>query len=131
FFDIPVGQRVPKIPPDRTENDRRLGLSPFENCWSDGHFRSPSRLSASIQKVATHPFHQSLMSQMARSIGKWCKYEAVMKTRSYNLFEAVDQREEPPWPPEGLPFLIRKAFKDRVIATPDHPVLMKRRSHLK
>src|SRR4030095_12403966 len=59
FLDIPVGQRVPKIPPDRTENDRRLGLSPFENCWSDGHFRSPSRLSASIQKVATHPLLRS------------------------------------------------------------------------
>jgi hypothetical protein len=76
-------------------------------------------------------FHQSLMSQMARSIGKWCKYEAVAKTRSYDLFEAVEQREEPPWPLEGLPFLIRKAFKDRVIAAPDHPVLLKKRSRLR
>ena len=72
-------------------------------------------------------YNKSAMRQIVKAAGRWCQFEANMENQTYNLYEATDQREAPGWPPEGLPFLIKKAFEDRIITTSDHPVLTRLR----
>ena len=54
LFDIAQRQRVSKVPANRTKNDCRLGLPPFEDCWSSRHgFIQP--ISPRPRVVATLP----------------------------------------------------------------------------
>ena len=99
---------------------RRVLLVPY--CDSDGNFGiwpiPQEDMSGQI-----HPFSQSAMAQVKRSLGKWCQIVAVKGNSSYRLFLAHDQRNPPSWPSKGFPFLLQKAFEDRVIKGTDHSLL--------
>jgi hypothetical protein len=49
---------------------------------------------------------------------------------AYDVFQAQGHLSEPEWP--QLPFgeLLRIAFRDRYISTPDHPVLRRLRGEV-
>jgi hypothetical protein len=58
---------------------------------------------------------------------RWTKlyWDQSQKRHRVKVSDHID--EEPIWPTQALPELLRLAFKDRVIATPDHPVLKRLR----
>ena len=99
---------------------RRVLLVPY--CDSDGNFGIWA-INQEDQTGEIHPFSQSAMQQVKRSIGKWCQILANKGNNSYRLFFANDQRKPPNWPSKGFPFLLQKAFEDRIIKTVDHPLL--------
>lgn len=99
---------------------RRVLLVPY--CSDDGNYY----LWYIPQEDATgriNEYNKSAMRQLERAADKWCQFEANMGNQTYNVYEAIQQREAPSWPPQGLDFLIRKAFEDRIITTKDHPLL--------
>ena len=67
-------------------------------------------------------YNRSAMRRVAQAAGRWCQFEANMGNQTYNLYEALDQREAPQWPHEGLTFLVEKAFENRIVMTADHPI---------
>jgi hypothetical protein len=62
-----------------------------------------------------------------RATTGWVRVAANMGLGAYDVFEASGQLEEPDWP--ALPFrdLLRIAFRDRLIASLDRPVLRRLR----
>jgi hypothetical protein len=54
---------------------------------------------------------------------KWVRVSANMPGGMYDVVQAVAELTEPEWP--DLPFaeILRLAFKDQFIRSPDHPVL--------
>ncbi|WP_291321504.1 hypothetical protein [Desulfonatronospira sp.] len=54
---------------------------------------------------------------------KWVRVAANMSLGAYDVFEAVGELPEPLWPETTFKDLLITAFKDRVIDSPDHPVL--------
>jgi hypothetical protein len=67
-------------------------------------------------------FHTSARVRATQAIGRWCQLEANFANQCYELLEAVNQQEAPTWPVEGLDLLLRKAFEDRIVKSPDHPI---------
>jgi len=70
---------------------------------------------------------RTALESAQRAMQKWSRVVANLSLGGYELFEATGQLPEPEWP--DLPFreLLRIAFKDRLITTPDHPVLRRLR----
>src|SRR5471030_1672314 len=58
LFDIAQRERVAKIPADRTKNQLRRRLPPFEDGRSGCVFHGRLSLPADPTKVATHPLRQ-------------------------------------------------------------------------
>jgi len=59
---------------------------------------------------------------MAIAGGGWYCFRVAKGQRGYGLWAADSDLGIPKWPPEGIEFLIQKAFEDRIITTPDHPL---------
>jgi hypothetical protein len=57
----------------------------------------------------------------------WVRVQANMSLGAYDVFEASRNVGEPEWPTLPLNELLRVAFKDRYIASIDHPVLKRLR----
>lgn len=70
---------------------------------------------------------RSAMEASTLAAGKWVRVQANMSLGAYEVFEAAGQWATPEWP--DLPFeqLLKVAFKDRFIATHDHPILKRLR----
>jgi hypothetical protein len=64
-----------------------------------------------------------LAAQMAKS--KWIRMQADMALSGYRVFSATGNLGEPEWPNTPFNELLDIAFKDRVIASEDHPVFNK------
>jgi hypothetical protein len=54
---------------------------------------------------------------------KWVKIKGDRPSGCYQVFEAANQAGEPEWPDVTLNKLLTLGFKDRVIASSDHPVV--------
>jgi hypothetical protein len=62
---------------------------------------------------------------------KWVRISANMGLGAYDVFEATSQNiPGPEWPPVPLETLLRTAFKDKFIATVDHPFVKSLRGEL-
>jgi hypothetical protein len=60
--------------------------------------------------------------QIAQS--KWIKVRGDRSAGAYQIFEAANQSGEPEWPKDvTLNKLLELGFKDRIIASADHPVV--------
>jgi hypothetical protein len=110
---------LPAVAVSYPEICRKVLLVPF--CADDNNFYLWP-ISQEDPNGRLNEFSKSAMQQVSRAIGKWCQFEANLGNQSYNLYEAIEQREAPKWPPGGIQFLIKKAFEDRVIAIKDHPL---------
>jgi hypothetical protein len=110
--------RIAAIYPDVC---RHAILVPF--CADDNFFLWP--ILQEDQTGRINEFNRSAMAQIVRSIGKWVRFQANMGNQSYSLFEAIEQREAPTWPPGGIKFLIGKAFRDRIVTAKDDPLLQR------
>jgi len=110
---------APNVAAGHLQVCRKVLIVPY--CDIDGnYFLWPIPQEDSVGRI--NEYNKSAMRQVVRAAGKWCQFEANLGNQTYNLYEALEQREAPKWPPEGLPFLIRKAFEDRIMTTPDHPI---------
>lgn len=61
---------------------------------------------------------------------KWVRVAANMSLGAYDVFEATGDLAEPKWPEMPLGDMLRIAFKDKFIESPDHPVLRKLRGEI-
>ena len=60
----------------------------------------------------------------------WVRVAANMSLGAYDVFQAPGQLAEPDWPATPFAELLRVAFKDRYIDSPDHPVLRRLRGEI-
>jgi len=67
---------------------------------------------------------------MARAKDVWLRMESNMALGAYQWTEAVADLGEPSWPELDLMTMLRVAFKGRLIAALDHPVLRKLRGEV-
>ena len=66
---------------------------------------------------------QSALDAATTAAGKWVRVQSNMSLSAYEVSEAYGNIPEPKWPDYSMKDLLRVAFKDRHIATMDHPVL--------
>jgi hypothetical protein len=67
--------------------------------------------------------HRSAMEAAESAMKAWCRVKANMNLGAYEIFTAAGAIPEPEWP--TLPFteLLSIAFRDRLIASTNHPVV--------
>ncbi|HJZ53633.1 MAG TPA: hypothetical protein VKE74_01665 [Gemmataceae bacterium] len=61
---------------------------------------------------------------------RWVKLFWDQSQRRHRIKVSEHLADEPQWPTQTFPELLRLAFKDRVITTPDHPVLKRLRGEV-
>lgn len=61
------------------------------------------------------------------AMGKWIRVKANMHLGAYEMAEATGLMADPVWPELGFQELLRIAFRDRMIASVDHPVVQRLR----
>jgi hypothetical protein len=66
---------------------------------------------------------ESARTAMVRAQSRWVKIKGDRSAGVYLINEAATQHGEPAWPELGLGELLKLGFRDRVIASSDHPVV--------
>lgn len=61
---------------------------------------------------------------------RWTKLYWDQSQRRHRIKVSTHLNDEPQWPTQPLPELLRLAFKDRVITSLDHPILMRLRGEV-
>jgi len=72
-------------------------------------------------------WHRSAREAAAEAVRTWVRVSANMSLGGYELIAAEGITAEPQWPAVSFQELIRIAFKDRLIAGLDHPVVKRLR----
>jgi hypothetical protein len=72
-------------------------------------------------------WHRSAMEHAERAMTEWVKVVANMGLGAYECTPAPIKLPDPEWPDYPFTELLRIAFRDRVIASFDHPVLKRLR----
>jgi hypothetical protein len=75
-------------------------------------------------------WNRSLMEAIERAKRQWIRISANMHLGAYEVFEATANLPDPEWPQINFKEILRLAFKDRFINTPDHPVIRKLRGEV-
>jgi hypothetical protein len=73
-----------------------------------------------------NPWHESLLQAVMRAKLVWLRITANKDLGGYEIFEATAKLPEPTWPDTTLEELLEIAFRGRIIATPDHPVVQEK-----
>ncbi len=83
-----------------------------------------------LAKLASreNEWHRSAMDAAEKAMTTWVRIVPNQQAKGYDLYEPVATFPEPVWP-DGMTLmdLIRGAFKDRIIASLEHPVLKRLR----
>ena len=58
-----------------------------------------------------------------RAMTRWVRIKANMSLGAYEIFEAEGSIPDPVWPDLSFGEIYRIAFRDRLINSPDHPVI--------
>ena len=76
-------------------------------------------------------WHESAVAAAQAAMTKWVRVGANMQSRAYEVTQAVELIPQPVWPTsKSFEELVRLAFKDRYIASMDHPVVRGLRGRL-
>jgi hypothetical protein len=75
--------------------------------------------------TASNGWYDTAMAAAEMAKTRWLRIHADMALSGYRIFAAEDQSEDPVWPEAPFNELLDLAFKDRVIASEDHPVFNK------
>lgn len=75
----------------------------------------------------TNPWNQSGLEAAAHAARQWVRVCSDMDLGAYVLFEATDTLPEPEWPDLSLHDILRIAFKDYRIDSPEHPFVQRLR----
>ncbi|WP_153146434.1 hypothetical protein [Dechloromonas sp. H13] len=70
-----------------------------------------------------NPWHQSLAEVVAMAESNWVRSVANMQVGGYDMFVAEAELAEPEWPDITFPELVQIAFRERLIDSPEHPVI--------
>jgi hypothetical protein len=75
----------------------------------------------------TNEWWRSAREAAELAMTKWVRIKANMSLGAYEIFSAESVMQDPTWP--DLPFneLLRIAFRDRIISSPEHPVVKRLR----
>lgn len=68
-------------------------------------------------------FNRTMLEGAQLAMRSWIRIAANMNSGAYDVFHAEGQISEPVWPDITFKELLKIAFHDRVIRTPDHPVI--------
>jgi hypothetical protein len=71
--------------------------------------------------------HSSALEAAEKAIEYWVRVAFNSNSRAYDAFKAENQFGEPEWPELTFREILQIAFKDRIIAGPEHPVMQKLR----
>lgn len=72
-------------------------------------------------------WNRSASDAAERAQYRWTRVSANMALGAYDVFEGSNDLPEPIWPEISFKEILRIAFKDNYIETPDHPVLRRLR----
>jgi len=92
---------------------------------TDVLFMWPVRVPAADGRV--NGWHQSAAAAAQHAMRSWIRIKANMGLGAYEIFEAKSSIPDPEWPGLSFEEIYRIAFKDRLITTPDHPVVKRLR----
>jgi hypothetical protein len=81
----------------------------------------PVKLPASDGRVLE--WHRSLAEAAELAMERWVRVKADMSLGAYQVYEAVGTIPDPEWPALSFQELIRVAFKERLVASLDHPLI--------
>jgi hypothetical protein len=68
-------------------------------------------------------WQDSMLVAVAQAKRHWVRIVANMQLQAYDLFLATADIPEPDWPELSRDDVLRIAFRDRIIDSPDHPVV--------
>ena len=88
-------------------------------------FLWPVRVPAADGRVTS--WHQSAAGAAQHAMTRWVRIRANMSLGAYEIFEAESSIPDPIWPDMAFQAICRIAFKDRLINSPDHPVIRRLR----
>ncbi len=66
---------------------------------------------------------ESALRAASEAETSWCRMTANMAAGGYSLYTSASGWSDPQWPDLTYPEVLRIAFRDRMIDSPDHPVL--------
>lgn len=95
---------------------------------SDALFLLPVKLPDSTGRH--NEWHRSLYEAASRAMSHWVRVVANRSLGAYEIFESSADLPDPVWPDVTFAELLRIAFRDRYIASRDHPVLRQLRGEL-
>jgi hypothetical protein len=72
-------------------------------------------------------WHTSAITAAQQAMQGWIRMRSNMSLGAYEIFQAESKIPDPEWPTLSLQELVRIAFRDRIITTPDHPVIRRLR----
>ena len=75
-------------------------------------------------------WHRSAHEAAAHAEIGWVRVQANMSLGAYEISRALGDLDEPKWPEQDFAFLLRIAFKGRIIDSPDHAVLRRLRGEV-
>ena len=88
-------------------------------------FMWPVRVPAADGRA--NDWHVSAATAAQHAMTRWIRVKANMSLRAYEIFEAESAIPDPVWPELSFEEIYRIAFKDRLITSPDHPVIKRLR----
>src|SRR5262249_15965492 len=88
-------------------------------------FMWPVRVPAADGRV--NNWHQSAATAAQHAMRRWIRIRANMSLGGYEIFEAESSIPKPIWPEMPFDAIYRIAFRNRLINSPDHPVIKRLR----
>jgi hypothetical protein len=76
---------------------------------------------------ARNDWNESAAAAAAMATTRWVRLASNQRAKRYDIFTTEAPLDDPVWPDATLQELVRIAFKDRLIADIDHPVLLRLR----
>ena len=72
-------------------------------------------------------WHRSAGEAAERAINKWVRVTSSMSLGAYEIFEASGDLPEPVWPDYSFGEILKIAFRERIVDSPDHPLVQRLR----
>ena len=70
-----------------------------------------------------NPWHESLALVVSKAEKSWIRCVANLRARSYDAWAAESKIPDPEWPDLSLSEILKIAFRDRIVDSPDDPVI--------
>jgi hypothetical protein len=83
----------------------------------------PIRLPSADGKHNT--WHRTAAEAAELAMRRWIRMSANLSLGAYEVFEARANIPDPTWPEEPFSELLKIAFKDRMVDSPNHPIILR------
>ena len=70
-------------------------------------------------------WHRSTAEAAERAMQKWVRVTSSMSLGAYEIFEASGDLPDPVWPDYSFEEILKIAFRERIVDTPDHPLVQR------